>query len=810
VALVTSGCSDFVDSDQLHASPDSRATLTPDDPVGQTFVARHGGLDGVEFWLDPGPGSEGELRLHLRAEPDAEEDLTTATLPLTAVTAPGFYRFSFSPLRNSHGRYYYAFVEMAGTGEIDVDVGPGHAYLDGALHRDHEPQDAQSRFRLIYDPRGMGVDLVGAAIRGAGLLGVAGLLYVVPGWALLAWLWPERLSWAERLGLAAGVSLALYPLLFLWTDLVGLHLGALYAWVPIGCGLAALVWRYRDWRPREGWKSLKEWAHSDALWPDLALLVVMGLVFGVRLLVVRTLDAPMWGDSYQHTMIAQLMVDNGGLFESWEPYTPYRSLTVHHGFPAMAALLSWVTKMGSVQATLWTGQLVNGIAVLTLYPLAVRLADGKRWAGAGAVLTAGLLSPMPAYYVNWGRYAQLAGQAILPVALWLLWNAVQGTEKGMSWKALLLAGSVLSGMTLAYYRMPFYYALFVLSWLVGWGVPHWKTDTRYWLTGAGRLTLIAGIALLLFFPWGVQIAGGRLATAMGTGITEAPSSEYVLAEYRVWRDIDSFVPYPLLILGLVALGWSLVQRRWAIASVGLWILGLASLVASALIHLPGANMMQNFAILIALYIPVGLLAGWALAQIANLAQRWRRVLCGGVGVLALATAAWGAIGQTRIVNSSFIMVTRPDARAMTWIESNTPPDARFLVEGFRIYGGQSAVGADAGWWLPLLAGRENTMPPQYALLNEVPADPDYNRKVVDLIAHLEEASPATLEGVQLLCDWGVTHVYVGQGQGRVGAGALQLFSPETLEASSSYHNIYHQDRARVFALVPQLCGATVE
>jgi len=170
---------------------------------------------------------------------------------------------------------------------------------------------------------------------------------VVPGWALLVWLGPgKRCTWAEGLGVAVGLSLALYPLLLLWTDRVGLRLGPLYAWLPVAGGLVALAWRYRTWRPERGRDVLRRWARSEALWPDLALLAVMGLVFGVRLLAVRTLEAPMWGDSYQHTVLAQLLLDHGGLFDSWEPYAPYSSLTVHFGFPTAVALLSWMTGMG--------------------------------------------------------------------------------------------------------------------------------------------------------------------------------------------------------------------------------------------------------------------------------------------------------------------------------------------------------------------------------------------------------------------------------------------------------------------------------
>jgi hypothetical protein len=805
--LLVTGCSAFVDQDQVQVIPEAGLTLTPGNPVGQTFVAHHAGLSGVEVWLEAGPSAQEEIQLHLRASPQAGEDLATAVLPLAQITAPGFYRLSFTPLRESHGHYYYVFLELAGGGPIRVGAGPGEAYLDGALYYDHVPLDTQMVFRLVYDPRWMLVDLGRAAVDGLGLLSMAGLLYVVPGWALFVWLWRgDRLSWAERLGIAAGLSLALYPLLLLWTDLVRLHLGPLYAWLPVAGGLIAIVWRYRAWRPGRVWEALRQWARSDVLWPDLALVVVVGLVFATRLLVVRTLDAPMWGDSYQHTMIAQLLVDRGGLFDSWEPYSPYRSLTVHFGFPAAVAFFSWATGVGSVQATLLVGQLINSLAAVTLYPLAVRVTGGNRWAGVGAVLVAGILLPMPAYYVNWGRYAQLAGQAVLPIALWLLWETARRDR--FSWTLALLAGITVAGMTLAYYRMPFYYAAFVLAWLICWGLPTWRGKARRWLQGLARVALITGLAVMFFLPWGLHVAGGRLATLIEAGIVSGSPLERVLADYQVWRDIDLYVPWPLLILALVALIWSLVRRQWTVILVGLWVLGLASLVAASLIRLPGASMMQNFAVLIALYIPVGLLVGWLVGQVAGMARQW----AGKAGRPAMALVVttlgvWMAAGQARVVDPRFILVTRPDVRAMKWIRENTPPEARFLVEGFRIYGGYSAVGADAGWWIPLLAGRENTMPPQYALINETPADVGYTQRVVDLVAHLGTTSQVSPEWTQSLCDWGITHVYVGQGQGQVGAGATQLFSPAILAGNPALSTVYNQDRVYIFDLNPETCQA---
>ena len=84
--VLLTGCSDFVDRDQTALAPELAVILEPGHAVGQTFVARHGGLNGVEFWLEVPPGSVGVLRLHLRPEPQSSTDLAVAELPLERVT----------------------------------------------------------------------------------------------------------------------------------------------------------------------------------------------------------------------------------------------------------------------------------------------------------------------------------------------------------------------------------------------------------------------------------------------------------------------------------------------------------------------------------------------------------------------------------------------------------------------------------------------------------------------------------------------------------------------------------------------------
>jgi hypothetical protein len=429
-------------------------------------------------------------------------------------------------------------------------------------------------------------------------------------------------------------------------------------------------------------------------------------------------------------------------------------------------------------------------------------------------LIAGLYSLMPAYYLNWGRYAQLAGQVIFPVALWLLWvvmDEFRQTKTGLysHLSLVILAALSLAGMTLTYYRMPFYYGTFVLALLVGWGIPIWRLDRASWLKEIGILMMVGISAVLLMLPWGLRQLGGHLASSVQSGITQGSAWESVRSDYQVWLDLFSYVSKPVLALGFLGIAWALVRRRWEVAGLILWTGLLSSIVALRLVRLPGANLMQSFAVLIALYIPVGLSAGWLIGEGAKIiTSHWQSFGKIAIAVLLLSAITWGAWKQRTIADPNFYaMVTQPDRQAMNWIREHTPKESRFLVEGFTIYGGTSVVGSDAGWWIPLLARRTNTMPPQYAMLNEAPFQAGYTKSLVNLINNLNQVSPTSFDGLKQLCEFGITHVYIGQGQGNVSAnrGTTQLFSPQTLLTSEVFELIYHQDRVYIFTLKPGVC-----
>jgi hypothetical protein len=217
----------------------------------------------------------------------------------------------------------------------------------------------------------------------------------------------------------------------------------------------------------------------------------------------------------------------------------------------------------------------------------------------------------------------------------------------------------------------------------------------------------------------------------------------------------------------------------------------------ALIGLPGAGVVNNFTVFIMLYLPLGILAGACVRLLGDVARSvaWQQLV---VPVVVLA-AGWGTWQRVHDLDHDYAMVTRQDVEAIAWIRSHTPPDARFLVNAFPAYGETMFVGADAGWWLPLLASRANTVPPiTYGM--EVGPDPNYHRRVNEFYFGLRCTPPGSPEGAAYLLAQGVRYVYIGQGGGRVGNPGEPLLDGQALVGSGLYELIYRQDGVSILAL----------
>lgn len=808
VAGLLAGCS----ASKLEAGQPAHTgdlLLAPENALGQTFTARFDGLEGLVVLLKPldetALPTQGKVVLQLHASPDDPAVLRSAELPLAAIVKPDAYRFDFPPMPDSNGRDYYALLRLPGEGQIEVGTAGPETYTRGGLYQAGLAIPLQMTFGVRYDAVTLAGGLLREGLGWLGLLLAGAFLFVPPGWALLNGLLPgwERLAWIERLGLSIGLSLAVYPVLILWTHLIGLNLGPVYAWGPPLAGLGWLGWRNRATlrrRPTIHWPGVGALAAHAS---DLLLLFVIGLGFAVRLWVVRGLDFPMWGDSYQHTLMAQLLVDHKGLFDSWQPYAELTTFTYHFGFHTMAALFHWVTGMEMRQSVLWSGQILNELAVITLIPLALRL-HRSRWTALAVALCGGLFFLTPMAYTNWGRYTQLAGQTILPVVIYLVWDELE--RPAASLRPLILGWIALGGLALTHYRvLAFGLTFYIVMLLVGLA--------RRPLLAQVKRILGSGIGGgLIFLPWFIHVFAGQLIGQLASYLGRPPAAAGPAeAETLLAAGANYLAPLAWFLI-VLALGWSLWRHeRRVLVVLGWWFCNL--LVTNPhWLQLSGAGAINNFTLAIASYIPACLLlgpaAGWLVDSLRQVGARrarrpaWLfRAAQVGLAVGVIGLSLWSARQRMFDIHpDQYSLATRADQRAARWIDANLPAESVFLVNSFFAYNNTSVVGADGGWWLPLIAGRRTTLPPLTYASEQGPR-PDYHAWVNELSAAIDSQGVDSALVQTMLVERGVTHVYLGQQQGSVNnpAGGIH---PELLYASRSFHLVYRQDQVYIFAFTP--------
>jgi hypothetical protein len=244
----------------------------------------------------------------------------------------------------------------------------------------------------------------------------------------------------------------------------------------------------------------------------------------------------------------------------------------------------------------------------------------------------------------------------------------------------------------------------------------------------------------------------------------------------------------------------LLRRNAGFFALAAWSALVLAAANPAWFGLPGTGALSNFAVLIAAYIPASVIAGGGLGW---LVERSGRRVPQPLIAAAFFIAAGLGVPQSiaEIQPAGHQLYTHADARAAAWIREHTLGGARFLVDSFFAYGGEVIVGSDGGWWLPLMTGRRTTLPPiRYG--NEAEPWPGYIAWVNELTRVIQEKGAAHPDTLAMLRSRGVTHVYIGQRQGRVNNPGSPALDPEQLLADDRFRPVYHQDRVWIFEVAP--------
>jgi hypothetical protein len=307
-----------------------------------------------------------------------------------------------------------------------------------------------------------------------------------------------------------------------------------------------------------------------------------------------------------------------------------------------------------------------------------------------------------------------------------------------------------------------------------------------------RIGIVAVVAILLILPWAIQMIRGLLPRML-VGYMQGAASPQLVKEDNQFVPLAQVVPIYLAILAVVGGIWALIRRQ-PVAILLPWVGCLFLLANPHWLGLPGTGVLNNFTVELSLYIPASILAAYLLVSASEAALRVGRfhlsyrparlqpVLAVSIGIL-LATVAWtGLMQRADALDRQFQLVTPADEDALAWVQHNTPEDARFLVNSFFAYGGTLIAGSDAGWWLPLLGHRQNTVPPlNYG--GEAGPDPGYAQRVNELTRYLQTSDWDDGSTVRMLRAQGITHIFVG------GKGG-PLLDVQALQNSPYYQRIY--------------------
>jgi hypothetical protein len=411
---------------------------------------------------------------------------------------------------------------------------------------------------------------------------------------------------------------------------------------------------------------------------------------------------------------------------------------------------------------------------------------------------------MPSYYVTWGRYTQLAGLAILPAAITLTLDAleahpVNGGGRGGTGRAVLLAGIAAAGLLLTHYRVMLIFVAWVVAHLalasvsfstadrrLPTAVGRWSSVVKLWVRAAA-VGLAGG---LIAAPWLARLGLGLIPTGvLGTWLQGADSFNAVP---RALIDL----PRNQLLLALAGLGWvlSALARQRLAWLVLVWVAIVLLITNPGAVGLASTWVISNASLVISLFVPVSLLIGAGVALVAGwidgrLPERTRpagRV----VAHLALVGLALGSGWDLiHVVNPVTVLATRDDVAAMAWVRDHLPADARFLINT-RYWQAGTYVGADGGYWLPLLAGRETIMPSVLYVfgsrqqVEQVTAD----ARAVENAASLDDPG---LLGV--IAAHRLTHIYLGAKGGKL--------TPQVLLKDPRARPVYSNGAVWVFELV---------
>jgi len=616
-------------------------------------------------------------------------------------------------------------------------------------------------------------------------------LVLIPGWAIISisdyW---RKWNTLQRWFLAISISIAFWPILYYSTRTVfpslRIGLNKLIVILLFFCVLIVI-------NLRKNWK--EQFAFGEKAWLIVGILL---LTLSTRLIIAYQYPYLAGDDSLHHSLITNMVATTGKL-----PYTmlPYDSANLNHyhlGLYAMTGPLQLLAGIHSTEALLWFSQFLSGICGLGVFLFLDRKVS--RQAGILGMISVGLFSVFPSWFVNWGRFTQLSAQTILLPAVLITWEALTSiSDKNKllnkkTFKELLLAGFLNAGVCLLHFRVAVFMLALILI-LCFFEVLKAAKEPKKIKIVLGRIFLIGlitAVFILTTLMSGLESYINQRVVQVSTDQGDRLLSDQ---GYYVSGDRDTLSltrrSSPFLALGLIGLVAGLISKKNRLLSIFVlfWIFCLIGFSQLYRLNIYALAFTNITAILLILYLPIGIGSGilWntlfeeTTCKYSGKIRDIALVLIGLAGVI-------GYYFRIKDFEPHRAFMTDSDKTAMEWIKVNTNQDAIFGVNT-NFLNSSMPFGTDAGYWLPVYAERQTTA---LTLLASLSDDYQFDLERSKTIREFYKT-----DDISLLCNYGIDYLYSGA---KDPLGSADFATLPNLFTNENLHLIYDQMGVEIYQI----------
>lgn len=580
-------------------------------------------------------------------------------------------------------------------------------------------------------------------------------IVLIPGWVIISFsnYW-RKWETLQRWFLALCFGIAFWPILYYITRSIfpSLRIGSNKLVVILVFLLVLAVFNLR-----KNWK--EQFLFGDKVWVIIGILLI---TLSTRLIIAYKFPYLAGDDSLHHTIITNLVATTGKL-----PYTllPFDSANLNHyhlGLYALTGPLQLLAGIEPDQSLSWFSQFLNGICGVGVFLFLDRKVS--RQAAIFGMLSVGLFSVFPSWFVNWGRFTQLSAQTILLPTVLVTWEALTSIKdegKSLSRKTifeLLLAGILNAAVCLLHFRVAVFMLALILIICVS-ELLNGRKDPGKFKVLLGRIFLIGLITAIFILP--TLIAG--LESYIDQRVVQESTNQgerlltdqwyYTSGDTDTWKLTHKSSPFLALgMIGVVAGFFTKRNRKISIFTF-VWILCLIGFSQLYRLNIYVLAFTNITAILLILYLPIGIGSGilWNVIFEGKEFGFFRQIRAIAIVVL-LVFSVITYYFRVKDFEPRRAFMTDADKTAMEWIKANTYQDAVFGINS-NFLNPTMPYGTDAGYWLPVYAERQTTA---LTLLSSLSDDYDFyleRSKTIPEFYNTGDLGP--------LCDYGIDYLYSG-------------------------------------------------